>query len=53
MFTLMINSVSTNIVSKCKELLIVSKIHHEFKVHWEIWKGKDGCSLKVQSSLER
>ena len=36
---------------KCIEQLLVSKIHSEFKVHWDILKGKSVCSLQVQSSL--
>ena len=27
-----------NVVSRCNELLLVSKIYHEFKVHWDFLK---------------
>ena len=40
----MINNVIMHILFKCKELLSGSKIHHDFKVHWEFLKGKSGCS---------
>ena len=46
----MINEDSLNIVYWGNELLLVSKIYHEFKVHWDFLKGKGGCSSQVQSS---
>ena len=37
-----------NAVSRCNELLLVSNIYHEFKVHWDFLKGKGGCSSQVE-----
>ena len=37
--------------SKCKELLLVSTIDHEYKVYCDFLKGKGGCSSQVQCSL--
>ena len=51
-FMIMINEVSIDIASKGTDhLLLVSKIHHEFKVHWNFLKGKGGFSSQVHSSL--
>ena len=41
---ILINEGSMNIVSRCNELLLASKKHHEFGVHCDFLKGK-GCSL--------
>ena len=40
----MINEGIMDIVSRCNELLLVSKIYHKFKVHWDFLKGKGGYS---------
>ena len=45
----MINKDSMNIVCRCNQFLLTSKLHHEFKVHWDFLKG--GCSSQVQGSL--
>ena len=47
----MITEGSMDIISRCNELLLVSKIYHEFKVHCDFLKGKGGFSSHVQGSL--
>ena len=43
----MIDEFSMNTVSRCNELLLVSKIYNKFKVHWDFVKEKGGCSSQV------
>ena len=44
----MIDEGSINIFSRCNELLLVGIfIYHEFKVHWDFLKEKDGCSVAL------
>ena len=47
----MITEGSMNIVSRCNELLLISNIYHEHKVHWDFLKGKGGCYSQVQGPL--
>ena len=46
----MIHEGGINIVCRCNELLLVSKIYHECKVHWDFF-GRIGWLLFAGSGL--
>ena len=51
MFMITVAEVSMDVASECNALLLVSKIHHDFKVHWNFCKGKGFCTSQVWRPL--